>query len=111
MRRDIERFEDILEVAGEVAEQVGKGREAFFDSRATRASVERFVEAASRVSAELRVAHPEVPWAEIVGMRNRLVHAYFDVDAEILWDAATIEVPLLAAQVRAILAELGEDEP
>lgn len=41
-------------------------------------------EAASRVSAETRAAMPDVPWATIVGMRNRLVHAYFDVDHDIL---------------------------
>jgi uncharacterized protein with HEPN domain len=44
--------------------------------------VEIVGEAAARVSTEFCDAHPEIPWAEIVGMRNRLVHAYFDVDLE-----------------------------
>jgi uncharacterized protein with HEPN domain len=107
VRRDLQRLDDILESAELVAEQVRRGREHFLASRSTRAAVERFIEiigeAAGRMSPELRAAHPEIPWAEIVGMRNRLVHAYFDVDPDILWDAATIEVPMLAHQIAAIL--------
>ena len=45
-------------------------------------------EAASRVSPESRTTAPTVPWARITGMRNRLIHAYFDIDHDILWRTA-----------------------
>jgi uncharacterized protein with HEPN domain len=57
-------------------------------------------EAAARVSPEGRMKLPEVPWKEIVGMRNRLVHAYFDVDLGILWDTVTVALPDLLAKIR-----------
>jgi uncharacterized protein with HEPN domain len=53
-------------------------------------------EAASKISAETRSAHAEIPWKAIIGMRNRLVHAYFDIDASIVWVAVTEELPTLA---------------
>jgi len=76
VRRDLQRLDDILECAGLVADEVRAGHDHFLASRGTRAAVERFIEimgeAASRMSSELREAHPEIPWAEIVAMRNRL---------------------------------------
>lgn len=63
-------------------------------------------EAATGVSDDLITAHPEVPWRQIIAMRNRVVHGYFEVDLNILWDVAIGEVPPLRDQVRAILAEL-----
>ena len=45
-------------------------------------------EAASRVSAETQASHPEIPWRQMVSTRNRLIHAYFDVDLDIVWITA-----------------------
>ena len=42
-------------------------------------------EAAARLSDATRDAHPEIPWFNIIGMRNRLIHGYFDVDLDIVW--------------------------
>lgn len=47
--------------------------------------VEIVGEAASRVSADTKEAHPEIPWPEIIGLRNRLVHAYFEVNLQRVW--------------------------
>lgn len=69
--------------------------------------VEIVGEAASRVSAELRGRHPELPWAAIVAMRNRLIHAYFDIDRDIVWDTATADLPPLLAAVETILEAQG----
>lgn len=60
-------------------------------------------EAISRLSPELRDKHPEVPWRQIVSVRNRIVHAYFDLDWKILWVAATEDVPALYLRIDAIL--------
>jgi uncharacterized protein with HEPN domain len=58
-------------------------------------AVEVVGEAASQVSEEGRAALPDVPWRKVVGMRNRLVHAYFDIDHDILWDTVTLALPAL----------------
>lgn len=60
-------------------------------------------ETASRVSAPLRAAHPELPWTEMVGLRNRIVHGYDHVDPDIVWRVATADVePVLAALERLV---------
>ena len=56
-------------------------------------------EAIIRLSVELRERHPEVPWRQIIAVRHRIVHAYFDLDWQILWDAATGDIPELRQQV------------
>ena len=66
-------------------------------------AVEIVGEAAAKVSDAGRTECRDVPWAQIVGMRNRLVHAYFDVDANILWDTVLLALPPLLAQLRAAL--------
>jgi uncharacterized protein with HEPN domain len=58
-------------------------------------AVEIIGEAASKVSAETRDAAPAVPWTKISAMRNRLIHAYFHIDRDILWRTVVEEVPTL----------------
>ena len=52
-------------------------------------------EAASKISRGTRSAEPSVPWAQIIGMRNRLVHAYADIDHDVVWKSVTEEIPAL----------------
>jgi uncharacterized protein with HEPN domain len=66
-------------------------------------AVEIVGEAASKVSADARAETPTIPWPAVVGMRNRLVHAYFDVDADILWTTATESLPALLQELQSIL--------
>ena len=66
-------------------------------------AIEVLGEAASRVADETKTASPDVPWAAIVGMRNRLIHGYFDIDADIVWRTATEEIPVLSRALRALL--------
>jgi uncharacterized protein with HEPN domain len=75
-------------------------------------AVEIIGEAASKVSSEGRAALPAVPWNNIVGMRNRLIHAYFDIDLGILWNTVTVAPPPLGQQIGAALAagSNGTDE-
>ena len=60
-------------------------------------------EAAGRVSAETRNQSPEIPWASMIGICHRLVHAYFDINLDILWTTAAEAAPALAAQIRPLL--------
>lgn len=61
-------------------------------------------EAAVHVSEEFKSGFPAFPWAELAGMRNRLIHAYFDIDLDIVWDTTVQDLAPLAA----ILASLIE---
>jgi uncharacterized protein with HEPN domain len=63
-------------------------------------------EAASRVSIDVREAHPEIPWPSIIGMRNRLVHVYFDVDAELVFETVRDELPPLIDNIERIIEGL-----
>jgi uncharacterized protein with HEPN domain len=60
-------------------------------------------EAASKVTNETRDASPSVPWAAIVGMRNRLIHGYFDVDSDVVWKTVTVEIPGLFRSPKALV--------
>ncbi len=65
--------------------------------------IEIIGEAAFKVSPETRARHPEIPWVDIIGMRHRLVHAYFDVDLNRLCDTISEDLPPLIAMLEAIL--------
>ena len=67
--------------------------------------VEIVGEAASRVSVEERRRHQGIPWEDIIGMRNRVVHGYDRVDLDILWDVVELHLPPLAVQLRTALGE------
>jgi uncharacterized protein with HEPN domain len=66
-------------------------------------AIEIVGEAAARVSDETRASFTDVPWTSIVGMRNRLVHGYFDVDTEIVWRTVAAEIPTLLATLKRLL--------
>lgn len=62
-------------------------------------------EAASRITERTREAAADIPWSLIVSMRNRLIHAYFDVDLNVVWKAASEELPELLPKLRALTGE------
>jgi uncharacterized protein with HEPN domain len=66
-------------------------------------AIEIIGEAASKVSPETRATAPAVPWAQITGMRNRLIHAYFNIDPDVLWRTAVAEVPSLLPLLRTLV--------
>lgn len=106
MRGDSERVADMLEAAEKLEEQGAKGRDRFDHDEIVQLALVHLVqiigEAASRVSDDLRQRHPEIPWRHVVGMRNRVVHGYFEVDLDLLWAVVTLDVPKLRAQLAAI---------
>jgi uncharacterized protein with HEPN domain len=64
-------------------------------------------EAASRVSPAFREAHPSIPWRDMIDMRNRLVHAYFDIDLDIVWKTVVDALPLLLEELSLLLDAEG----
>ena len=66
-------------------------------------AIELIGEAASRVTKESRDLHPEIPWNVIITMRNRLIHAYFDIDLDRVWDTVTDDLPPLITSLERIV--------
>jgi len=96
----------IMECIDRIQDYTTQGREAFFVSRLTQDAVIRNLEiigeAARRVPEHYRQAHPNIPWREMAGLRNVLIHDYEGVDISRVWLVIENELPL----VRAILATL-----
>ena len=86
--RDRDYLRHILDAVSAIESFVEGGEQAFRDDRRTRDAVIRNLEvigeAAGKLSAELRTANADVPWAKIAGMRNRLIHGYLTVDLDIV---------------------------
>ncbi|CAN5605015.1 DUF86 domain-containing protein [soil metagenome] len=68
-------------------------------------SIEIIGEAGANVSGAGRAETPKIPWRQIVAMRNRLIHAYFDVNLDILWETVESDLPPLTSTLRRVLAE------
>jgi uncharacterized protein with HEPN domain len=95
---DRTRILHMIEAAQTVADFVSGRAQADLDTNrlllfALVRAVEVLGEAAAKVSPGTRAATEGIPWPQIVSMRNRLIHAYFDVDQTILWKTATQEFP------------------
>jgi uncharacterized protein with HEPN domain len=73
--------------------------------RALSMSIGIIGEAASKVSADVQSAYPEVPWPQVIGMRNRIIHAYFEVNFDILWETVTDRIPELIEQLEGIITD------
>lgn len=65
--------------------------------------VEVIGEAANRVPQEIQTDHPEVAWTEMIGMRNRLIHGYDEVDLDFLWSVVRNDLPTLIGQLKRML--------
>ena len=72
-------------------------------------SIEIIGEAGARVSKEGRDATPDIPWPEIVAMRNRSVHAYFDVNLDVVWETVRKDLPTLVAALQGALNDCEAD--
>lgn len=74
-------------------------------------SIEIMGEATKNLSEKLRSQHPDIEWKAMARMRDFLIHGYFGVDYEIVWDVATVEVPKLVERLPEIIAGLDAREP
>lgn len=107
-RRDRERLEDMLEALERLRERVPTSRQALEADVMAQVWVLHHLrivgEAARGVGETFRSAHPAVPWRAVVGLRTVLVHRYFDIDLDVVWNTLVHDLPGLEAALRAILA-------
>jgi uncharacterized protein with HEPN domain len=66
-------------------------------------AIEIVGEAAAKVSTEAQASLPQMPWPNIISMRNRLIHGYFDIDLDRVWDTLNDDLPVLIGELRAII--------
>jgi uncharacterized protein with HEPN domain len=71
---------------------------------ATLRNIELIGEAATRIPEEVRQHHPQIPWRKIIATRNRLIHAYLGIDADVVWSIVKDDVPALMAQLKLLKA-------
>jgi uncharacterized protein with HEPN domain len=105
------RVQHMIDAAEDVARFVsGRQRVELDSDRMLQLAVVRGIEiigeAVSQISEETRASAPEIPWRAIVGMRNRLIHAYWDIDADVVWKTATERIPVLLATLRAVMERI-----
>ena len=108
MDRDQAFLLDILGSAHAIRSYIkGVSRHEFLTNPQLQDSIIRRIEimgeATGRLSAAFRGMHPEIPWARIRGMRNRMIHGYDDIDMEIVWDTAEQDIPLLIPQLERLI--------
>lgn len=112
MRDDREWLLDILEAIERIEKYSSKGRQAFEEDELIQNWIVRHLqiigEALRSISEDFRREHNDIPWRETIGMRNILVHRYFDLDTDLVWKAVTRNLPDLKEKVKAALDE-GEE--
>lgn len=112
MRGDRLYLGHILEAIDRIFDYAKAGEENFKTDLKTQDAIVRnfqvLGEAVKNVSAETRSAYPEVPWKDVAGMRDRVVHDYFGVSLTIVWDVITRHLPPLRDSVRRLLDQQQE---
>src|SRR6185437_5697654 len=108
MNHDRHYVRHIIEAGERVVEYTHAGRAAFEADRRTQDAVIRNIqvigEATGNLTEEFRTEHASIPWKKIKGMRNELIHRYFAIDLELVWDAIEIHIPALLAYLKSIPA-------
>ncbi|MDI6801354.1 MAG: DUF86 domain-containing protein [Thermodesulfovibrionales bacterium] len=108
----LDYLNDILESIADIREfTAGINREGFFNDKKTIKAVVRSLEvigeAVSKLPDNIREMYPEIPWQETVAMRNRLIHEYFGVDLDIVWQTIEEDLSPLDEIVKRMLEEMS----
>jgi len=112
MRDPKERLKDILDGIAKIERYAARGQEAFEQDELIQTwvlfHIQLIGEAAAQLGKAFHQSHPEIPWAQIVAMRNVLVHEYFGVDLQEVWRTVESDLPLLKHHIEALLKRLED---
>ncbi len=108
---DVAYLRHILDAIARIEEYLhGVENEVFFQNNLIQDAVIRQLEiigeATKQISEKTRSQHNKIPWKDIAGMRDKLIHDYFGVDIEQVWLTASNDIPLLQAEIKSVLDSL-----
>ncbi len=88
----------------------GMDRESFLEDEKTKSAVVRQLEvigeAAKSIPDDIKLLDNDIPWRNIAGMRDRLIHAYFNVDYDLVWDTLETELPAIERKIEMLISKL-----
>lgn len=112
MRDPKERLRDLLEAIEGIERYASRGRQAFEQDELIQVWIIHHLqiigEGATRLGQEFHNAHPDLPWPQIVAMRNILVHEYFGIDFNEIWNIVERDLPDLKLKINTILEQIGK---
>lgn len=110
MRRDQDRLEDILAAIDNIERYSLQGKKTFETDELIQVWMIHYLqiigEAARSTSLSMKSDHPEVQWEAIIGFRNIVVHEYFRIDIDVVWEVIVCDLPILKPRIKRILTEL-----
>ena len=110
MRSERERLLDILEAIERIEKYAEKGKDAFDADELIQTWIVHHItiigEACRSLSEDFQARYANVPWADIIGMRNILVHHYFGIDTEAVWSVVVRDIPELKLNIQVILKNI-----
>lgn len=112
MRNERERLLDILEAIARIEKYAIRGKTAFLEDELIQnwmvSQIAIIGEACRALPADFQARHASVDWADIIAMRNILVHHYFGIDQEAVWSVVERDIPELKVNIQRILSSLDE---
>jgi len=112
VRDDRARLSDIAEALEKIDRYTRRGKDSFLADELVQVWVihhlQMIGEAANGITAAIRERSPDVPWGEIIGLRNILVHHYFAINAQEIWAVVERDLPPLRPAIQRILKEMGK---
>ena len=112
MRDPKERLRDMLEAIAAIERYLDRGRAAFEQDELLQGwfvrNLQIIGEAARALPEEVRTLALDIEWPKIIGMRNVLVHGYFGIDLEVVWETASRDAPALKPRIEELLKQLEE---